>query len=150
MNLLNGKTKYLAVGSWALLVVGCICFFTTEVIWSVLFILGGFWLRTALPIKNYDPDRKSNLSHSLKYFGVFFLVSGICQTPLIKSAMHQAFNEIREASFPLPALYIIGGLGCLISRVIFLDYKYLKSVPEADIERYYKLKAAEQEPAPNP
>lgn len=138
MNLLDGKTKYLAFGSWALLVLGWICFFTTEIIWPVLFILASFWIRTALPIKNYDLDRKSNLSHALMYFGVYFIVIGICQTPLIKSVADQVYDEIREASFPLPALYIIGGAGCLISRVILLDFKYLKSVPEKDIERYYK------------
>jgi len=54
------------------------------------------------------------------------------------------FDELREAPFPLPALYIIGGVGCLIAREIIVDFRYLKAVPEKDIERYYKLNTAEQ------
>ncbi len=136
MNLLSGKTKYLAFGSWLLLVAGAISFFVAPLwIWPTLF--GSGFLRATLPRKSLDPDPKRY--QKFLFFGVFFLVLGISDTTVVKKFL----AELRSPDFSLPAIYFIVGVGCLIARATIIDFNYLKSVPEKDIKRFHHSKDAE-------
>jgi len=130
MNLLSGKTKYLAIGSWLLLLAAGISFFVAP-IWILPIIFGSGFLRATLPRKGLDSD--PNRYQKLQYFGVFFLVLGTSDTTLVKNFI----EELRSPDFSLPEIYFIVGMGCLLARAIIIDSNYLKSVPKKDIERFY-------------